>query len=285
MKSNYHAERRNISQKIYTLWDELADYGPQDVDNALRHCMTALCKLIDADDAAWYGLVRIDKNHQFLCGKRITSKYDFGVDGPTARDPMGGWRIGVKIALNELCEEVERERYKAWQAIEDKAGDTSRAVASMSGQFRAHTLLDGLVDMDQFRQTEHYDFFYRKAGVSDRMWVVFPVATNSESCFVFDKLGHSKRFDTNQVRTACQCMRGIKWFHRHALLSHGLGICESSLTPKERDVLSQLLTGDAEKDIARKFKITPGSAHQYCVSIYQKFGVRGRLELMALWLS
>lgn len=251
----------------------------------MQGVLTVRLQLIDADDANWYGLLRLTENGHATNGKRLTAKYDFTTQAPSAHDPMGGWRIGVMVRLNELCAEAERKRYKAWQAIEDKAGETSRAIASMSGQFRAHTLLGGLVDMAQFQQTEHYDFFYRQRDIADRLWVVFPVTGNSESCFVFDKHGQGRQFEINQVRTAKQCMRGIKWFHRHALLSHGLGICTASLTPKERDVLSQLLTGDSEKEIARKFNITPGSAHQYCVSIYQKFGIHGRLELMALWLS
>jgi DNA-binding CsgD family transcriptional regulator len=282
---NDHGERRNISEKIYTLWDELADHGPQETDQALRHCMNEICQLIGADDAGWYGMVRLGPECRLLNGKRIATKYDFTPAPPSSRDPMGGWRIGVIVRLQEISAAAERRRYKTWQAIEDKLGDTSRAIASMAGQFRAHTLLGGLVDMAEFQTTEHYDQLYRKRNISDRLWVLFPVTDDSESCFVFDKLGKGKSFDSNEVRTVMQCMRGIKWFHRNALLSHGLGVSNLSLTPKERDVLSQLLTGDSEKEIARKFGITPGSAHQYCVSIYQKYGVRGRLELMALWLN
>lgn len=285
MSGNDNAERRNVSQKIYDLWDDLADYGPQEVDKALRHCMSALCNLSDADDACWYGLVRLNSNYRNGTGNRISTEYDSATQSPAIHDAMDGWRIGATVGLNDIDAAAERDFNQAWQALEDKPGDTGRAIVSMSGQFRTHTLLGGLVDMDQFQQTGHYDFLYRKRNISDRLWVVFPVTSHSESGFVLDKRGPGKCFKANEVRIARQCLRGIKWFHRQALLSHGLGISNSSLTPKERSVLSQLLRGDSEKEIARKSNITPGSAHQYCVRIYQKYGVRGHLGLMSLWLG
>jgi DNA-binding CsgD family transcriptional regulator len=57
------------------------------------------------------------------------------------------------------------------------------------------------------------------------------------------------------------------------------------LTPTERRVLQELLSGKTEKQIAARLGVTPGSAHQYVTAIYRKFGTRGRTELMGLWLS
>lgn len=62
------------------------------------------------------------------------------------------------------------------------------------------------------------------------------------------------------------------------------GISEVPLTPAEQRLLPELLTGDSEKVIAERLSLTPGTAHQYAVGLYRKFGVRGRIEFMALWL-
>jgi len=138
--------------------------------------------------------------------------------------------------------------------------------------------------METFRQTEHYDLFYRQPGISDRMWVVFPVNGDAESYFVFDAYDDGRRFSTQELYMAAEALRGIKWFHRLQLLSHGLGICDAPLTQPERRILPELLSGASEKVIAHRLNLTQGTVHQYVTSVYRKFGVRGRAEFMALWL-
>lgn len=280
--NSFEIEKQNISEWIYKLWDELSEFGPQEIDRSLSHLMQLLCNLIGADNAFWLGLVRLTADSTHTLGRHIGADYG-QLTTPTC-DPMNGWRIGATERLKKLDIEAQQIRYKAWQKLEDRAGDTSRAVAARAGHFRAYTLRGGIVDLEAFKATEHYDFHYRQIGIFDRMWVVFPVSANSESCFLFDRHGEGPSFGKQEILVAKQALRGIKWYHRLALTSHGLGITQSSLTPKERLVLRFLLTGKSEKEIAAKLNVTHGSIHQYCVNIYKKYNVHGRLELMLLWL-
>lgn len=57
------------------------------------------------------------------------------------------------------------------------------------------------------------------------------------------------------------------------------------LSPRVRQALLHLLTGESEEEIAEQMSITPGTLHQHVVTVYRSFGVRSRAELMALWLS
>jgi hypothetical protein len=49
-------------------------------------------------------------------------------------------------------------------------------------------------------------------------------------------------------------------------------------------VLRLLLTDRSEKEIAERLGIGWRTTHDYTVSILRKFGVRGRVGLMASWL-
>ncbi len=281
-----YSEDEYALEEMHQRWDELADYGPANIGKALTHCMQALCKLTGADDACWFGIVHHDPDCNPVRGRRSGAYFDLGVKPYSAGDLLNGWRMGAIERLAPVNTASEVERYKTMQNLDDPMGDTSRAVVSHAGRFRIHQLQSGdLVKLEAFQQTQHYDYFYRQTNIYDRLWVVFPVTSTTESCFVIDKVGERRSFAEEEIRAAGQYLRGLKWFHRQALVSHGLGVSQVSLTSTEHRVLCRLLAGNTEKEIAAQFEITPGSAHQYCVSIYNKYGVSGRTKLMALWLN
>lgn len=283
--NNNFLEQDDFSEEMYQLWDELADYGPPNISKALIHCMQNLCRLTKADDAFWIGIVRHEPECNPLRGRRSGANYDIGIKPHSPGDILNGWRMGAMERLSPVTDAHKTERYKAIQNLDDPAGDTTRALVLQAGRFRIHQLRNGFIELEKFQQTKHYDLFYRQTNVNDRLWVVFPVTANTESCFVIDKVGDKRSFLEDEIRLAGQYLRGLKWFHRQALISYGLGVSTVSLTPTEHRVLCCLLAGNSEKEIAAKLEITTGSAHQYCVKIYEKYGVSGRAKLMALWLS
>jgi DNA-binding CsgD family transcriptional regulator len=257
---------RRHEEGIYRLWDELADFGPDATGEALKHCMRTICGWIGADNAYWIGIVRL------------------GAADAASPDPVDGWRIGRIDALNPASGLQERLQANREPPTAFTPPDTARAVVAGAGQFRSYSLGTGIVDLEAFRQTGYYAHFYRELGVADRIWVVFPVSADAESCFVFDRCDDSRPFGTRALHLATEALRGIKWFHRQQLLSHGLGICSAPLTQAERRILPELLSGASEKLIAHRLGLTQGTVHQYVTSLYRKFGVRGRAEFMALWL-
>ena len=124
-----------------------------------------------------------------------------------------------------------------------------------------------------------------RAGISDRLWVVSPVNANAESYFVFDLYRTRRRFSPKDAKLAATVLRGLKWFQRDIMLSHGLLIANKPLSPTQRRLLALLLTEKSEREIAADMGLTPATVHTYITALYRKFGVSGRAGLMALWLS
>lgn len=254
-------------ESIYNLWDELSHFDAAQADKALEHFLGRLCRWTNAGDAFWIGAVRIQ-------------------GGAHARtDPMRGWRARVISRLNSTA---DKSREKMGMRIVNGAdpGETSMALVAQAGRFRVYSLEDGkLVDPAAFKRTGHYQRIYRERGISDRLWAVFPVNADTEAYYCIDKYGERRHFTPHDRQLVARATRGIKWFHRQVLLSHGLGISAKALNPTERRVLNALLTARTEKQIAADLGMTAGTTHQYATAIYRKFSVRGRAGLMALWLS
>jgi DNA-binding NarL/FixJ family response regulator len=60
---------------------------------------------------------------------------------------------------------------------------------------------------------------------------------------------------------------------------------EIYLPPREVTVLRLLLSGAAEKQMARTCELSVHTIHSYVKALYRRFGVASRAELMALWID
>ena len=56
------------------------------------------------------------------------------------------------------------------------------------------------------------------------------------------------------------------------------------LPRRERETLACLLEGDSEKQVAARLGLSPLTTHQYVKSLYRRFGVQSRAELLAYFL-
>lgn len=258
----------NKNEEIHQLWDELCDIGLHEIDQALTHCMRRLCNLVGAQNAFWVGTVRMNQ------------------DADMRTDIMCGWRIRSVHYMDNTYYDPVLVRHSMQEKMTEDPGATNIALAANAGRFRSYRLHGGeLVDVKEFKKTAHYDMYYTHLDVNDRMWVAFPVSSDTESVFCFDRHGDQKQFADSDLEVVSYALRGIKWFHRQLLLSHGLGICEEPITAAEHRVKKGLLVGATEKEIAKQLNLSPGTVHQYAMRIYRKFGVQGRAEFMSLWLS
>jgi DNA-binding CsgD family transcriptional regulator len=258
----------NEIEKIFTLWDALSELGARKIDPALNLCLKQIGSLVGARNAFWVGTVRMAENTREI------------------NDPLHGWRIrGIQYMEQPYFDPV-RVRAAMQSAVINDPGATNIALAATAGRFRSYRLTaQTLVALSLLRQTEHYDIYYTQPGVIDRLWVVFPIGVAAESIFCFDRFNGQEAFTDDELECAAFALRGIRWFHRQLLLSHGLGICEAPLTPAERRIKQGLLSGATEKELAQQLNLTPGTIHQYAMRIYRKFGVNGRAEFMSLWMS
>lgn len=56
------------------------------------------------------------------------------------------------------------------------------------------------------------------------------------------------------------------------------------LSRRQRETLELLLAGNAEKQIAARLSISRHTVHVYVKSLYKRFGVNSRPELLAKWV-
>lgn len=253
----------NHSEVIHNLWDELADFGADRSDEALSHLMGGLCALAGAWNSIWMGAVRLDTSFP--------------------GDPVKGWRPRV-IRHQHPAPPLEAAAREQTEKLE--LGNVDENIIRNldgAGTFRANRLRD-LVGPEWF-ESLYYRTYYRGVGHEDAVWVAFPVNKDVESWFGIFRGPEQPPFTEAERDRIAYALRGLKWFHRQLMLSHGLLAAKDPLTPAERKVLHLLLTGLSEKLIAEQLERSYHTTHDWVTSIYRKFGVNSRAALMALWLG
>lgn len=251
-----------IRERIHTIWDTLADFDAAKVDEALAFLQTRLCELVNAQNADWIGVIRMAS-----------------VPG----DPVGGWRPPVVRILRHNEKFIESVKEQTRNLERGVVNEVVIRVVEMSGRFRARRLCD-VMPVEWFN-THSYRDYYRGNGHCDAVYAAFPVNEDAESWFGLFRATDQPPFSAEERDTLAYALRGIKWFHRQLLLSHGLLVASTPLTPVERRVLQSLMTGLSEKEIAAAQGQSYHTTHEYVSAIFRKFGVSNRAALMALWLG
>ena len=254
------------------LWDILADFPAAHSGEALVYLLHQVQAMVGAQHAFLAVNVR-------LGGAELA-----------AHDLCRGWRVRDIVFADPTPEKREATRHFLLhgQKLDPvHLGQTTINLMQAGGTYRSARLHNGLLlDWDTFVQTKHYEIYYRRWEVQDRIWTYCPVNKDVEVCFCFDHLGPGpeKRFTLQDEARASQTVRGLRWFHRRVLLSHNIAVGRQPCTRAERAALDLLLTGRSEKEIAEELRLSVGTAHNRVGAVFKKFGVRSRAELMALWL-
>jgi DNA-binding CsgD family transcriptional regulator len=250
-----------LQERIHLLWDELAGFEAAKSEEALMRLLGAVAEMVGAQNAYWMGAVRLSEDE---------------------RDPLRGWRPRLIRYLRPLPndEKFTQQRLKSLQR--GKVDEATVAQARLAGTFRACRLKD-LVSADWFNSDTYQGYIGR--SVHDSLTVGVPVNPMAEGYYGFLRMRENEPFTEAQRDIAFYAMRGLTWFHRQVMLSHGIVAAGSPLSPMERRVLALLLTDQSEKLIAANLKVTPSTAHTYVRSVLRKLGVSGRTGLISLWLG
>ncbi len=248
-----------LQERIYALWDELTEIDATRFNAVTDRLMVSLCELVGAQNAVWIGSVRLS---------------DDRLD-----DPVKGWRTPVVRWLYPMRpsdDSVKEQLKELDRGVVDAA---TIAIVANAGRFRANRLRDWVPD--DWSESDFYQRYYR--GVDDAIFVAFPINADAESWFGVFRAQGQPRFTCEERDTLAYALRGVKWFHRRLMLSHGLLIAGQPLMPAERHVLHLLLARASEKDIGNNLGLTANSVHQYVVSVFRKYGVNNRAALLSLW--
>jgi DNA-binding CsgD family transcriptional regulator len=251
-----------VATRIHAWWDEVADFGAHDTDGALVHALRVLTDLVGAQGGFWLGAVRLG----------------------TDLDRLGGWRIRAIRQMNPRPEDEHVYKFSRQRLDNGISDEVTLAQVREAGTFRARLLRE--LASREFYASADYDVLYRARGISDAIYVVFPINEDAESYFGFYRIGEGRSpFSTDDRDVLAYALRALKWFHRRVMLHHGLVIARAPLMPMERRLVSLLLTQRGEKEIARDLDLTLATAHTYITALFRKFGVSGRAGLTALWLG
>jgi DNA-binding CsgD family transcriptional regulator len=251
------------SDEVYALWDRLAEFSAGEGDAALIHLLTRLCAMVAAQNALWGVTVRLPS--------------------PAPKDPLLGWRPRFVRLLHPspaVAASVQEQFDTLWTSDIDIS-----QIQAVSGDepFRTRLLFSALPP--EWFEGAHYRRHYLEVGHADSISVRCAINADVRiHLFVFRDL-QAPRFSAQDSNLLGFVMRGLKWFYRQQLLSHGLLIANAPLTSAERKVLLELLDGHTEKQIAQKLDQSPNTTHFHVKSIYAKFSVRNRSTLSALWLG
>lgn len=176
--------------------------------------------------------------------------------------------------------------YELYMQVRQKYGVDPVTVAAMqdSGRTRALIRRDTLND-DEWAEHWITKEFHSVTGDHDVMHVIYNVDENCESYLVFhqgpDQAGFTER-DKELAFTACT---GIAYLHHQMMALRGAKLPgKRLLSPQEKTVLKYLLQGLKEKEIAHELNISPATAHKHVISIYRKFDVSGKFDLIASFL-
>lgn len=248
---------------VYALWDRLAEFSAGDGDAALTHLLTAVCAMVAAQNALWAVTVRLPS--------------------PAPKDPLLGWRPRLVRLLHPvpaMAASVQEQFDTLWSSEVDLS-----QILAVSGDepFRTRLLFSALPP--EWFEGAHYRRHYLDVGHADSISVRCAINDDVRiHLFVFRDI-QAPRFSERDSNLLGFVMRGLRWFYRQQLLSHGLLIANAPLTSAERKVLLGLLDGHTEKQIAQKLDQSPNTTHFHVKSIYAKFNVRNRSTLAALWLG
>lgn len=250
-------------QRVSRLWRELADIPAASPDEALRHCLHGVAQLIGVSNVAWVGATRDSAS--------------------PAGDPMAGWRPRAVEWLHPTPH-MEKLYAELLSKIALRDADPHTvAMARRHGQTRAH-LCEDLVDGQHWQNSWLYNEVWRPTGQSDQITSAYSVDASNESYLVIDRAGNDAAFTARERDLLLIFLQGSGSFHRELMRARGVWDSRERLGVSEKEVLRLLLTDRSEKEIAAECGLTPATVHQYAVGLYRKFGVRGRVGLLAYWL-
>lgn len=275
-----------VPEATFALWQRMAGFSASETDAALNFLQEWIAKQIGADNVVWIGGVRVQH-------------------GTEARaDAFLGWRLRARVALHpdpapyrkQLAQYFDSEHYgkitptyyqRSHEAKkEDHVGMDSRASMSGCGHFRVGHIRDPkFLDFIAFQQTAHYQRYYRDGGIADRFLVGCPVTKDHESLWMVDRWKSRRPFTSRQTLLVGDALRGLPGFHRHLVLGSGLLFADKPLSPMECEIVKGLLTSQSEKEIAVTLDRKPSTMHKHVLGLYERFGVKSRQALMALWLG
>jgi DNA-binding CsgD family transcriptional regulator len=144
-----------------------------------------------------------------------------------------------------------------------------------------------LVTDAAWHDDSHVQAYRRPSGLDDVLLSLARPADKSAETFafailVFRPAGFPQRFTPRDRALLDVAHAGLAWMYKEeAAQKNDL---PDDLPPRLQQTLKHLLTGDSERQIARKMQLSPHTVHDYVKALYTRFAVSSRQELTAWWV-
>jgi DNA-binding CsgD family transcriptional regulator len=100
----------------------------------------------------------------------------------------------------------------------------------------------------------------------------------------FRNWGDPARFTPRERQVLDSLHEGLEWFYRSEETLQRVTRA-TALSPRLRQTLDFLLSGDTERQVAARMSISIHTVHDYVKALYVHFGVSSRGELTARWIQ
>lgn len=246
------------AKSVVRLVGDIAGMTEGDLPFRKRLLMEGLAHIIDADAWIWVHS-RTDPDKNDVCAYMFLD---------------GGWASERQKALTfegSLDPEANAELHRVSLGDMARFGHVTRT--------RQQLMADGA-----WYQSVMYRRFRVPAGLDDLMVSLYPMPPRDLSAVGFHRAAGKGPFGDRE-RCLVHLITGeIDWLHRAGTDVPAAGDV-LHLTPRQRQVLMLLLSGDSRKQIAGKLRISEHTVTDYMKALHRQFNVSSRGELLARFMS
>ena len=244
-----------------------------DVRALLR--LLAELRELGADPGAWRA--HLVTNLEALCSAQVAVISELRVNAHADRAATNCAEAVTPLqAVDHGLDASFRDRfYRDLYFIDHRSDDALNAVVPLYGSAFTVSRQNVIGDRHWDRSFSANERF-RPLGCDDFVMSMMPVAALGviSSMDVYRDAG--KRFSERE-RLLVELL--------HEELGHDWNRVEreegARLTPRQRQVLAQLMAGSSEKELAYELNISPHTVHEHIKAIHRAFGARSRGELFA----
>ncbi len=143
-----------------------------------------------------------------------------------------------------------------------------------------------VIDDATWRTMPDYTVARQLLGVDHRMWCFVPIGGGGPD----DQSGIILARNLGRPDFRPRDRTLVAFVHRELARLIGPRLARfadpspADLTPRVRQVLSCLLEGDGDKQVAARLGLSPHTVNEYAKVIFRHFGVQSRAELLARWV-
>lgn len=243
-----------------------------DVRALLR--LLAELRELGADPGGWRA--HLVSNLEALCGASMAVVTELRVNAVSSDTTSCAEAVTPLQTVDHGVDPSLRERfYRDLYYIDHKTDDALSGIVPLYGTAFTVTR-QHVIDDRHWNRSVSANERFRPLGCEDFVMSMVPVSSFGIISSMEIYRGRGARFSERE-RLFVQLV--------HEELSHDWNRLESasavSLTPRQRQVLAQLLAGASEKEVAYELGVSPHTAHEHVKAIHRAYGARSRGELLA----